>query len=919
MRPNREIKRPSAQSMTNPTAMPEAAHPSLQPGESALLVFVSSVMRPDLRWARDETVRTLDSAPFLSRWAFEYTPASSEPVDEAYLRRVRESDLVVWLIGKEITDPVENEIREALTSDRRLLAVMLPVTERDAATEAMVSEVGLRAKWVSVGSEGELRRTLELSIGDEIIRAMRRKPELGRMLLLEEIGRASRARCIERWLALGASWNEATALADDPAVGAPSPEFQKRLINPVVLIVGELGAGKSLMGERLLQEALTRARDCSDAPVPVYLPAEKALGRLQEFAQETTRALGNPRLQGGMIVLDGVEQTGMEAAVKLLAEARILANSWPNTRVIITTRPLPVFAHAAEIVQMPLLAQAEAESLIGRFASTVPISVFVSTMSPSLRDAIRRPLFAILLGLFLRKRSWQTPHSTGQLLSSLVESALSGAQADEASANSLLQRLAAISLERGGSTVPSAEVAPNTQIQRLLESGLIIERSGTLGFPLPILTEWFAAQSLAAGIRSPKDISTDQRQLERWQNSLAIVVGTLDDAHVAAIIAPIIENHPAFAATVVKEGLARWGLDETVLPPPALECGQRVRTAMSAWAKAIGPLAQLIAPVREDGSLLPTGVETGGAWLTVSWNQGWGDLPDVSELPADAPTRATNGWFATHTARPGRQAAWAWRWALEELTSSLSKLLQTNSLPAPPSPLTREANWQTAVALMGQSPHYYQPIALDEIEALIPSGLPDFYIGHRRYDADLLRQEVRERQANGDTELHPPWPGPDGNIRYGGRREAYSDQQILVRAKAIYAGAIEGYCQIVKLWFSRLAERMGTFVTLPARLVGVIDPRRRDDGFLQMPVIGFYMEALPYGSVTRVDFSLGEQEAETNQLAAAWENLISRRPDAAPWISSTLSVGMLDIFDPQPATKLTYEWLKSDLKRIAWA
>ena len=75
--------------------------PALRPAERELKAFLSSVMRGTLNDARQAVVDALDGVPFLSAWAFEYTPASPEQVDDGYLRHVRDADFVIWLAGQE--------------------------------------------------------------------------------------------------------------------------------------------------------------------------------------------------------------------------------------------------------------------------------------------------------------------------------------------------------------------------------------------------------------------------------------------------------------------------------------------------------------------------------------------------------------------------------------------------------------------------------------------------------------------------------------------------------------------------------------------------------------------------------------------------------------------------------------------------
>ena len=227
---------------------------NLRAGERPLKGFVSSVMSPELQRARETVVNTLGHVPFLTSWAFEYTPASSEPVDQGYLRHVREADVVVWLVGKDVTEPVQNEIRETMASSRRLLAFLLVDSSRQSpSTVSLIQEVGNYAKWTHVSDLADLSRVIQLTIGDELVRAMRDTPGMGRLARLEEVGRFSRARCIMRWQGAGVPRTLASELADEPIVGAPSPEILKGVSLSLMLLVGEAGAGKSLIGERLIR------------------------------------------------------------------------------------------------------------------------------------------------------------------------------------------------------------------------------------------------------------------------------------------------------------------------------------------------------------------------------------------------------------------------------------------------------------------------------------------------------------------------------------------------------------------------------------------------------------------------------------------------------------------------------------------
>lgn len=172
---------------------------------------------------------------FQRPWAFEYTPASSEPVDQGYLRKVREADLVIWLASDETTTPVANEIREALASDRRLLIFRLAESAESETTRNLLREVGMRAKYKRIDTLDLLAHGIEMAIGDEITRALRGKPGLSRLARLDELWRESIGRCMSLWQAVGVDAAVARRLAEDATIGK-LPEVAEGL--NVVLLVG---------------------------------------------------------------------------------------------------------------------------------------------------------------------------------------------------------------------------------------------------------------------------------------------------------------------------------------------------------------------------------------------------------------------------------------------------------------------------------------------------------------------------------------------------------------------------------------------------------------------------------------------------------------------------------------------------------
>src|SRR5712692_6350254 len=75
-------------------------------------IFISSILNPsveDLRPERNAARDVIDSFGFLKAWAFETAPASTENLDESYLRHVEECDVFILILGVKVTAPVNAE------------------------------------------------------------------------------------------------------------------------------------------------------------------------------------------------------------------------------------------------------------------------------------------------------------------------------------------------------------------------------------------------------------------------------------------------------------------------------------------------------------------------------------------------------------------------------------------------------------------------------------------------------------------------------------------------------------------------------------------------------------------------------------------------------------------------------------------
>lgn len=889
--------------------------PALRPGELPLLAFISSVMTDDLQWARDEVVAALDAVPFTVPWAFEFTPASPEEVVSGYLRRVREANFFIWLVSDEITQPVLDEINEALAADVPIVALLLHASARSDRVQEVMAKVRPRARYRELAEDDPavLRAELEHAMGDEIVRALRGLPSMSRLARVQELGRTSRARIIERLQAAGVPAAQAMTIADDPAVGPTLERGRPTADRPLVVVSSPVGAGKSLFGERMHQRYIERYLTEALAPVPVWIPARDA-GNLLTTVLAAAEGLGDARQQGAAIVIDGADEAGPAAAEQLLRRARTLVRTWPHTTVLMSTRPIPLIGDDDEIERVPELSTDEAREIVSRIAgSDITIGRF-GTFAQPVREAVKRPLFAVLLGSAIREGR-DLPQSRAGLIAALVEQS-SVRSASEA----ILRRLAVASLKRGGGPAPIVDVASPREVDDLLASRLVVRRGESLLFPLIIFAQWFAAGAVAEGEIALEDILQDESSIDDWLYPFAICVARYRADQVDALLSGLARRIPGFCSRVIEEATTRW--DVTDVPaPPSLAAARAVRSATAAWADGIGTLGELIAPLSEDGALAPLGARANGANLILVWYWGPEQREDVFELPDDFSFfEAGYGWGPGKFARPGGKPAWPWRWSLEGLSSQLERVLKERELPVRGTPLFSPALYQLVASINNHGALTADEFDIAAVQARIEPDT-DVLVGDmgEMYPVTGLHADLQALLDEGKATLQCPFPGPDRDWNNGGWIwDPYSPERLLERTTAVYTLALEAFSYYVATYFASLANRMAIATTLPAVLRGTVAPpggRGLEGG----PVIRWHLEALSEGETSRVELELdpnmsfiGEHDEEQ------YEHLRQMRPHAAKWLHHISYGSVLDVFNVYDAAELTYTWLWSDLAGIDW-
>ena len=880
----------------------------LRSGEPPLVVFVSSRISTQTRWARDAVADTLQQSNQFKPWLFEHAPASSEILADSYLAKVRESDLVIWLVEQETTEPVRAEITAALEATRRILMFRITPLPSDSATESLITCVG--TKWDYVADAADLKGKLQAALGDEIVRAWRAAGRPTKPPILDTLSAQSRSRCIDRWLAAGISDRIAECFADDPSIGLLQvPVFAS---NRLAILRAEIGAGKSLAAERLFQDALKLARIHENEEIPIFLEAKNIIGSLEQ----NLSGLGYNSVPVGsvLVVIDGLDEAPVERRVELARAARRLTFEYPSARVLVTSRPLSDLSPEFDdfFIDVPPLTREQTFALITRVAGRDVDEWTFRDLPESFIQAIARPLFAILVGVSQRGEAL-VPVPKGRLLSQLVEASLGRANARQESADPLLRKLARLVMDRGGAPVPISDVSTYAEAAPLLQSRLIVERKGSLVFPLAILAEWFAARELETGTPRADEMAADAVRLRNWIVPLEICVSEASEPNVSRLMRPLASQRPAFAANILAEAFSEWTHDDTDQPLPHWrQFGEQLRDAMKAWAVGMGPLAPLVAPVHRDGRLRTIGVRLSDpSTVVVSWARRTAaeevvELPDGFHVDEEWLEFTQQYGFAVHN-------GWAWQWALDHLQSEVCTLLERRVLPQIEA-LRAEFGWRAALSVARRSGSLDPtPMPKNLLEKRLRSypSRGTYVDSGDSFEVDRVHEVLaRLMEENGERHLCLPWPGPEnliGPYVWSG----YSPEALLARTHAVYTAALGAYFEAVDRWFPRFCGDLRLESKRPFKLIGMVRTATEPKVWHRGPCICYYREPNLSGPDFTVNLQLGNESAWKTFLEHVNDRLENRQIDS-------FRSSVLDVFDLDAAEKLTYSWLLDDLRQVHW-
>lgn len=761
------------------------------------------------------------------------------------------------------------------------------------------------------------------SLAAAVAADLARHPYASRVELLTNNERLSVARCKAAWQSVDLPDDVAGRLADDRNIGAPPAEYRPSPEKPLVVLIGGKGAGKSLLGERLLQEAIERARQDPSAPVPVMIRALPHISSLVDEVVRLSEGIGDPHRRGAAVVVEAGEVLSSSYYLELLANARALLDAWkPASTVVLLSRPLQV--QKSETVAIAPLSIEQSARLVNLAAGTDVFSWVEPTLPRSIRKSIDRPLFALLLGAYVRRTGGLRPGSTSHLIADLAEALLERMGPSREPADAFLRSLAEKTIDRAGGPVPVRELNLNrADVDRLLATGVVITQDDAIRFTLPVLADWFAAETIRRQEASIARIAESVEMVERWRYPLAVLCRVSSSSIVDDVMGRLSRTHPGQAAGILKDA---GDAEASTIQEDPIEIGRRVHAAMSAWLEGIDTLA-MRTPWTKDGRILKLGVghvEKLGMspWPGGLMSLGWGEAStpdDVFKLPSVIDPRDQMRFSRFVGLQPGGDPLWPWRWTLHDVSEWLRDHLVRNphqlllELPLP----QREQDWQYARTVTRWRE---APVPLTELKTALEKRSPPYIENTEVQTRARLAARVGQLLADGANLLPPPWPLADiPHETWTWLR--FSNERTIQRTRAVLEGAVQTYRSAVETLFPRFAKRFHMAQNLPARIEAWLALPDRSDPAKNFPAIRVRFHSLRDHQDTVLDLRVDSGAStwlSASEFQVASAHLRGLRSMDVHWLYPVVFDSVLDIYSDHPVTELAARWLASDLRDCGW-
>lgn len=712
----------------------------------------------------------------------------------------------------------------------------------------------------------------------------------------------------------------------------------------VVVLLGDFGSGKSETAEAWHRVQIDNLMEGDVAPFPLWLSARGLLGQTLEGAVERQLGTNWRHGRGASIAVDGLDETDPAAAQALLEDARTLAKTFTNVRVLLTARPGILSPTETEEVPAALLTEEEALKLVDLAGGK---SNGTWHWTADMRTTAKRPFFALAAGVMLSRD--EAPRGEADLIRGLVENALAkGTERSAVTSGETLSVLESLAValtraRRDGLSFSDRQIARSSRLVADADDG-------SVAFSLPIFQHWFAAQAILADDVSAAEVVADGLSFSRWRWAAAVAALSAPDAEALdGLLLTWVAGNAGAAAWVIKEafrGDRDWRTegDEDL---DAKRSGARLLQALRTWADALGPLVDGVLPSGVVHGPVGLGVAVSGHHISVALSTSRPAADYVTEVPVGvhpllpAPLPDWQPWIGG--AAP-QGDAWPWTMVRKLIArATLEKLSNDPFMGSPDGIWIQERRFDLSRRLLGRGSLFHGGLPADKVRERANEMFDKIqrdraanilFRGSAGYSGAELEDLVLWIDATDPIQVGPQLPERDVPHPVSGSVwDFYSPQRLMEFEVEVYGRACEAYDEALAHSFARLDWSMPSSVLAP---FGVILELRFDRGTRLGNIPGLTAMRVPMALMPHIGPSESEATWSKAKRAVAvqvqseramdWERHSAAADVIRSWLSKQgrepigglgwTGTGADDMSKVRPASSVAAGWLWDDLKTI---
>lgn len=716
-----------------------------------------------------------------------------------------------------------------------------------------------------------------------------------------------------------------------------------------VVLVGPYGAGKSELAELWFRKEIERFRLDESVRQPIWMHASELISRSleDEVSRRSGVSAGSPSTLA--LVIDGLDEIDTMTAARVVSQSQAFVRVASHARILLTCRP-GVLPWDDSHVQHGGLDREEAVALIEAIAGSARATW---NWDPTLIDAIKRPFFALAVGVMLGEG--ERPTGQADLIGRLVTRALatpSGASSAvrDQSTFDLLAKLAVSDTQSGG----SQDGLSFQERQQVLTSTLVHEVGGRVEFSLPIFQQWFASTSILADSALVGLAVSDAESFDRWRWALAVACLGASPERLDDILATCLGANPGAGSWILAQIAAghQWYRDVDGDDIDESTAGHRLLRATRTWIDSLGDLSTSIFPIDDPSQPIGLGVHVSGKRVATGWLRNPPESDSLLDLPAHAHPFAPLGdtWWPDRAGGVAEGDEWPWVLVRKRVAGSVLNILDNHPrIGGVGGVWHAESRYRALRIVLGSRSMFYPPIDRDEAirkveEKLVYASDGEIvswrFAGSGTIQGSEMVDLAEWLRAHPEPTIVRPLPVPDRDDFSGGTIwDLYSDERLRVFCTEMLGRGCEAYDEAATGLFSRFSWSLGTgepgaFGVLAELAFKADGPRGR------MPVINevilplevFRDEMAAWGA----DFALSangragvafgrEADQDDQRFDERAQALFDRIGPSligsgtfrrrAGWSASLVD----EVHHPRPASLIAAKWIWDDLKAFELA